>query len=112
VILSQSVCDQSTFENLKESLESSRDLLDYIEGEFRQARAAGENSHPCPGELELVIDLKEAIESLSLCCSTVVRNAVEDLSWGRVKHPRRVDARVGSVDSTDESHSQEANTEP
>jgi len=88
--LCDSLCDQSTWENLKESLDASQDLLDCVLRELSDRDAL-------PGEQELAIDLEEAIELLKQCCGTVQRNAVEELIWGRTKHPRRLDAGVGSV---------------
>lgn len=98
------LCDQSTFENLQESLNSSLDLVDCIQMELSERPARS-------GEQELLIDLEEAIQSLQQCCNTVIRNACEELVWGRMKHPRRVDASGNSVDSSDESQLQDAATE-
>lgn len=81
--VSDGFCDQSTFENLKESLSGTRDLLDSLQWELRDRT-------PLPGEDRLVDELVTAIEALVQCCNRVEANAVEELQWGQTVWPQRV----------------------
>ena len=75
------LCDQASYENVRESLSALRDL-------FQAACMELDDREPLAGERQLVDDTERAVEALIRVQNTIEKHAVEELVWHRTRIPR------------------------